>query len=300
MSIIPLISEDKDLIDLAVQVMVILIPIILTWIIANYVKLARAEKRLNIIVELADAAVGYAQDLDERGALERVLDDWRAASEVKTDASKGVKKLNLAAKWLRYELRDRGIKMTDEEAQRWIASEFQKRARGIRVDRNTTQPVKDVIEVLNLLSELGPIELSASRIQNGSQVNQVKEPTVDILEPDEQDIPEIVVNRPISVIEPDLHQSSDPSVNSIRSIAPLLSPSSTSPVTLTLEQQLEILADEAIYYVESLKTTYELTLPEIDIAAAWVLTEVTKRGLAVTTNQIAYAVQAALAEQNTL
>ena len=66
---------------------------------------------------------------------------------------------------------------------------------------------------------------------------------------------------------------------------------------LSLEAQLAELAGRSIRYVEPLKADHELTLPETDIAVAWVLTEVTKRGLSVTTDQIARAVRAAIQQQ---
>ncbi len=49
--------------------------------------------------------------------------------------------------------------------------------------------------------------------------------------------------------------------------------------------------------VEQLKRDHTLTLPETDIAAAWMLTEVTQRGLNVTTHQIGAAGRAAFAEE---
>jgi hypothetical protein len=63
------------------------------------------------------------------------------------------------------------------------------------------------------------------------------------------------------------------------------------------ETQLRELARQSVAYVEQLKRDRKLTLPETDLAVAWMLTEVTQQGLNVTTHQIAAAVRAAFAEE---
>ncbi len=69
------------------------------------------------------------------------------------------------------------------------------------------------------------------------------------------------------------------------------SPSSPE-VVLSNEAQLAELVQQSVTYVDHLKQDKELTASATDIAAAWVLIEVTKRDLSVTSNQIASAVNA--------
>jgi hypothetical protein len=65
------------------------------------------------------------------------------------------------------------------------------------------------------------------------------------------------------------------------------------------ETQLKDLARQSVAYVERLKHDRKLTLPETDLAVAWMLTEVMQQGLNVTPDQIAAAVRAAFAEKGT-
>ena len=116
----------NQLLNVLVQLMIVVIPILLSWIIRNYVKSSNAERGTAAIVRLANAGIDFVENLDNTGSL-----------NLPPDYKKGVYKLKLATEFLEGELQRAGIKMTTEEAQQWISSEFQKRVGEVR-------PVKDI------------------------------------------------------------------------------------------------------------------------------------------------------------
>jgi len=63
-------------------------------------------------------------------------------------------------------------------------------------------------------------------------------------------------------------------------------------VALSNKAQLAELVQQSVAYVDQLGPRDKLTVDKVDIAGAFVVTEVTKRGLGVTTDQIASAVRA--------
>src|SRR3972149_5306826 len=116
----PPVSPDKDWLDILVQLLVVVIPILLSWFVRTYVKSSTAEKEVAAIVRLSNAAIDFVENLDKRGEL-----------ALPPDVKKGSHKLKLAAEWMESELKRAGISVTDDEAKKWIASEFQKRMGGV-------------------------------------------------------------------------------------------------------------------------------------------------------------------------
>ncbi|MCP5095499.1 MAG: hypothetical protein GY943_08100 [Chloroflexi bacterium] len=93
-----------------------MIPIIITWYAQTYVKGTHNERHLAAVVRISNSAIDYVENLDNRGEL-----------TISENASKGLQKLSTAGAWMEQELKGMGISMSNEEAQRWIASEFQNR-----------------------------------------------------------------------------------------------------------------------------------------------------------------------------
>ena len=109
----------SETIDQVFQVIMLLLPIVAavaTWFLRTYVKSAKVEKDVAAIIRLSNAAIDFAEDLDKRGDLGKYLEMWNMPEDVINLTSDGLKKLNLAGKWLETELGRQGIQMTDEEA----------------------------------------------------------------------------------------------------------------------------------------------------------------------------------------
>jgi hypothetical protein len=139
------ISSNKDWLDVLVQVLIIVTPIVVAWFIRTYVRGSAAERDLAAIVRLSNAAIDYVENLDKRGDL--------------PEAKKGIHKLNLAGKWLEGELRRAGIKMSDEDARKWIASEFQKRVGGVQMVGTITQLTHAAVDLIQDLERSMAVEL---------------------------------------------------------------------------------------------------------------------------------------------
>src|SRR5215216_6346630 len=105
------VTPNKDLLDILVQVIVLVIPIVLSWFIRTYIRSSTVENNLAAITRMSNAAIDYVENLDKRG-------DLALPPEVK----KGGYKLKLASQWLESELQRAGIKIDDEQASKWVAS----------------------------------------------------------------------------------------------------------------------------------------------------------------------------------
>ena len=190
--------------------------------------------------------------------------------------SNGLKKLNLAGKWLEAELARNGIKMTDEEAQSWIAAEFQKRVGDIGRERRISERTQEAVDLLKALAQSGLIGLPADRADVSLLASKVADWIITQVDLEATDP---LRDQVLVQLQTGMGVEPTPTV-----------PPPHSPI----EAKLADLARQAVQYVQELKSSRELTLSEMDIAGAWVLTEVTKQGLPVTTEQIASAVRDAL------
>ena len=172
-----------------------------------------------------------------------------------------------------------GIKMTDEEAQAWIASEFQKRVGDIGRARGVDQRTREAMSLLQALQQSGMINLPTETYQAAQLADQVANWAVTQTNGGAEDV---LREEALSTVRTELTPEAQPQAE-----APQVSP----------EARLRDLARQSVAYVGQLKRDHKLTLPETDIAVAWVLTEVTQQGLSVTAGQIAAAVRAAFAEE---
>jgi hypothetical protein len=271
-------KQISDTINLVFQILMLILPIaslFIAWFLRTYVKSANAEKTVGSIVQLSNAAINFAQNLDERGQLSEYLKMFNMPQDVIDLTSKGLQKLNLAGKWSVGEFARMGIKMTDEEAQAWIASEFQKRMGGVGPERDTAAHTSDAVNLLLTLQQSGLISLPADANQAALLTSKITEWAATQPATGATSLPQAGALSQSRAQPPEKPQPS----------AELSGPS--------VEAQLTQLATQSVQYVEQLKASHQLILPETDIAAAWVLTEVTKQGLPVTTDQIARAVRAA-------
>jgi len=281
-------EQINQTLNMVFQLLMLVLPIaaaILTWFLRTYVKSAKAEKDVAAITRLANAAIDFAEDLDKRGELGKYLKMWNMPDDVINLTSDGLKKLNLAGKWLESELNRQGIQMTDEEAKSWIAAQFQDRVGDLGQDRGIAERTQEVVSLIQALAGSGLVSLPADPVRASQLADQIAAWALaqQKKEPGDQLRDDVVARIRTQL--------------SGGSALPAVAAAPPVPAVPTAEAQLADLARQSIQYVEELKVGHDLTLPEVDIAVAWVLTEVTKRGLAVTTDQIARAVSHAFTER---
>jgi len=275
-------EQVNQTINLVVQIIMVVLPIaaaIATWFLRTYVKSAKVEKDVAAIVRLSNAAIDFAEDLDKRGELGKYLQMWNMPEEVISLTSNGLKKLNIAGKWLESELGRQGIQMTDEEAKSWIAAQFQDRVGDIGQERGIAERTQEAVSLLQALQQSGLIALPA----DGTRVAMLGDAVANW-----------VVGQLGKEETSPLREQALARFESQLVVQPQVPGGAAAP---PVESQLTDLARQSVQYVEQLEASHELTLPAADIAVAWVLTEVTKRGLAVTTEQIAAAVRRAFGER---
>lgn len=283
--IIKFVNDYPEFFKFLVQLIILVIPFILTWYVRTYVKSAEQQKRLAAIVRLANTGIDYAEDLHKRGDLDKYLKKWNLSDEVISQTSTGIQKLNIAGRFVEQELNRLGIKMTDEEAQAWIASEFQRRIGDIARGESVDQRAQEAMGLLRALEQAGLISLPADISRSTQLASHIANWA--ITQPD-KDIPGALREEALARVRTELGTQPQPPVEVAEEPQPAVVAPQPSP-----EAQLMELATQSVAYVEQLKLEHKLTLSETDVAAAWVLTGVTQKGLQVTTDQIASAVRAA-------
>jgi hypothetical protein len=269
-----LIDENKDLFDLLVQVLIVVIPILITWFIRNFVRGSVAERDMAAIVRLSNSAIDYVENLDNRGGL-----------TLPPETSKGVHKLQLAGQWLESELKRAGVKITDEEAEKWIGAEFQKRIGNVQMTGTLAELARSAIDIVQSLERNGVLELPPG----ANRFTFLADLSADwLVTKYAQQGAKISREEALTWVTAELVQTFQVG-GSV--------PSS--------DAQLADLANRAIIFLEQLKSSGQLKLKsgstganvEFDIATAWLLTEAAKQGLEVTPNQIAEAITIAFSQQ---
>jgi hypothetical protein len=286
----PAISPDKDVLDVVVQALLVGVPIAISWFIRTFVRSNKVEKDVATIMHLAKSAIDFAEDTDHRGDL-----------VVPPGVRKGALKAKLATEWLTDELDRNGIKLTEEQAGGWIASEFQK-----QVQIGVIRPVKDIAELTRAAVDMVQnLDLEqTSRVQVPSRVDQGMYLTVlaaDWLIVQLAQIGvEIARDEATTWVRAEILQRLRPDLP-----APaLISAAVVQPVLV--DDRLSQLAEEAVRFVDQLKSSGQIALRaggetgadlpgvEEDLVTAYLLTEAAKQGLAVTTDDIAREVTGAL------
>lgn len=269
------VSSDKDWLDIVIQVLVVVIPIVLAWYFRTYVRGTAAEKDWAAIIRLSNSAIDYVENLDTQDKL-----------ELPPEVKKGAYKLKLAGEWLESELQRAGIKMTDEEAQRWIASEFQKRMGDVRMVGTIAQLTCMALDLIQGLEQSKLIEIPPEM----DRISYLTELAADWVLAE-------LARRGASI-------SREEALSWVRAelVRRLQAQAGELPVT----DRLAKLAGQAVAFLEGLKASGQLSVRpgvsginvETDIATAWLLTEAAKQGLAVTSDQIAEAVANVLRQRS--
>ena len=267
------ISPTKDLLDSLVQLMVIVIPVLISWFVRTYLRDRGAEPKVAAITRMANSAIDYAENLDKRGEL-----------NLPPDVRKGLYKLQLAGDWLEDELKRVGISMTDEEAKKWIASEFQRRmGSSVSMVGHISSVTKEAVEMVQTMARNNVIAIP---------------PNIDRFSYLAGLAADWVVTQTAQV---GMNTSREEAMTWVRAELFKLLPSGGFPSG----DPLVDLARQAIAFLDDLKARGQFSIRpgeggasmEADLATAWVLTEAAKQGLSVSSDQIVQAVRQALSQR---
>jgi len=283
---VELISQSKDILDLLFNLVIIIVPLFATWLLRNWVKHSGDEKKIATIIRVANTAIDYAEDLDQRGDLKQIVQSLPLPVEIQSQASKGIQKLNVAGKWVEHELKQLGISITDQDAQNWIAAEYQRRLGTIQTGAKAVGQTHAVIKLLKDLQSRGLISLPPHLRKITDLTRQIDD--------------WLAGTRPQAIAETMAAVASASQSPLPSDVFPVSASVTPEPIEASAEEQiadnqLADLAAQAVEYVEELKASYDLTIPDLDIATAWMLTEVTKRGISARPEQIAGQIRAAFA-----
>jgi hypothetical protein len=267
-------------VDLIARVLIIVIPVLLTWFIQSYVKGAKSEKDVAAIVRLTNVAIDYVENLDKQGAL----------GEMPSDVSKGLQKLNLATDWLETELQERhGIKISNEQATQWINAEFQKRIGSVQQVSELAKLAKSAVETVQSLENSGLIQLPP----DADRLTVLTDLAADWL------IAQLADKTGASVsLEEARAWVRKEFMERLQTGAG--GPDNGQPDG----DRLTTLAQQAVRTVETLRKSGVLKIKpgqsasEVDknVAAAWLVVDVTKQGLDVSLDDISAAVEVAFQE----
>jgi len=259
------IAKNKDIVDLLLQITYLVVPIVISWLIRTYVRKSNYEKQIASIVRLSGVAIDTMENMEKRGEL-----------VVPPGIKKGQFKLAQAAEWLEAELNTNGVKVTTEDATRWISAEFQKRMGGVQTTSITQEVTKMAVDLLQGLGKGNLSELAEDKERLDLLVGLAS----DWLSA------RLAEQRGVRI-------NHDEAETWVR--AELLNRLQVKQ--LPSGDTLMDLARQAVAYVNGLKASGRLAArpgmpPEfdVDIAAAWMLTEALQLGMSITPEEIANAV----------
>jgi len=268
----PKLAQLQDLLSAVVQLMIVIIPVVITWFIRTYVRGTTAERNLAAIVQLSNSAIDFVENLDKGGEL-----------NLPPNVKKGGFKLKLATGWLEDELKRMGINMTDTDAQKWIASEFQKRMGDVRPVKDIAESTRAAVDLVLKMQQNKMVDLPPD-IDRISYLAGLAADWV-LTQLSTKNFTNISREEVLSWTRAELVEILQPGVNETSS-----------------GDRLAKLAREAVEYVEQLKADNRLMIQpsvpsanvEADAAAARLLTQALEQGIPITSAQIGDAIANAL------
>ncbi len=270
------VTPDKDVLDVLIELLVVVLPVVVAWFIRTYVRGSTAEKQVAAIVRLSNSAIDFVENLDRRGDL-----------SLPPDIKKGSHKLKLAAGWLEDELKRAGVSISDEDAQKWIASEFQKRMGDVRPVKDIAEATRAAVNLILSMDRTNLIDLppGADRIAY---------------------LAGLAADWVLSQLS--MKSWSNISREEVLTVAraEFVRSLSGGAAEAPADDQLTRLAQQAVEFLEQLKASGRLTIQpgapgetvERDVATAWLLTEAARQGLTVTSGQIAEAITSVLGQSS--
>jgi hypothetical protein len=264
------VTQVKDWLNILFQLLIIVLPVVVSWLLRTYVKNTTAAPKIAAIARLAGAAIDYAENLDKRGDL-----------PASPDLSKGMQKLQIASDWLQEELKKNGMSANDEQAKKWVASEFQSRV-GSSASKvgNIAEIAKSAVDMIQGLARSNVISIP---------------PEIDRFSYLAGLAADWVVTQ---MAQQGMQISRDDALTWVRSQLFTTIQSGDLPSG----DRLADLARQALGFVSDLKSKGQLAVrpganpqdTEADLATAWVMTEAAKLGLSISPDLIIQAVTAAM------
>lgn len=264
------IAQNKPLIDSLFQLVIVVVPVVITWFIRTYVRASSKQNQIAATVRLANAAIDAIENMDRTGRL-----------VLPPDVEKGGYKLKLATEWLESELNRNGIQMSTPDAEKWVAAEFQQRVGGVRSVGTIAELTKQAVDMIqdlgrNKLIDIPP-DVDRTLYMTGLAADWL--------------LARLAENG-VSITQ-------DEAMSWVR--AELLQRMGTPTATLASDLPLTDLAQHAIAFVNQLKASGTLRVRpgapnediENDLAIAWALTEAAKQNMSVSSEQVADAVASA-------
>lgn len=241
------------------------------WMFSRYLRSVLAQNRLAATRQLANVAIDYVEDLDRRGEL----------SQPAGSDSQAYKR-ELAARRLSSQLQEAGFTISDEQAQVWVAAEFHQRS-------GNQPPVAKIAELARASLDMAQQLEQARLVEPPANVNSwvfLAGLAADWLT--------------VELAKSGVNLSRDQAVVWVR--GEILHRLQMNAAQVTLDDPLARLAREAVEFMQDLKASGRMTIRpgasggsvEMDVAAGYLITEVAKRGMAVTADQIYEAIEAAL------
>lgn len=277
-----IISANKDLIDLVVQILLIVLPILITWFIRTYVKGTQAERDVAAVMRLSNTAIDYVENLDKQGTFDELA--------LSPDFSKSLHKLGVATDWMDTELQRNGINMSSDDASKWIQAEFQKRVGGVQMGSALAELAETAVQTIRSLEKNGIIVIP----EGTDRIAFLAQLAADWVVTQLAKVKGGKITREQAMV----WVSAALIENLQTELIANGSPTSPTPQP-SLQTTLESLAQQAIAFTKQAKDTGHLNVQagssggdvDLNVATAWLLTEVARQGLMVSTDEIAQAVR---------
>jgi len=247
----------QDVYQFVASFLVIAIPVALSWYTRNYLKSAESQKRIGVISSLANTAINYAENCDQRGERELAYNSLDLPASISNNPTPANQKLYLASDWLAHELKRMGIKrVSAEDASRWVGAEYQKNVGGMQTIHSVSALTDLATDLLKQLGRTGHIKLPATSLDAVALIQSIADwaaSQTDDVKYDKAMQRDMVMAR----IAPNSLISNSNGNQSANKISP--------------EIRLTLLARRATEFVAELQKQGKLRMPEKDTAKAWII-----------------------------
>lgn len=270
----PIFSSTQAFLTFLIQALLLLVALFAAWMFYRYLRSALGQNRLAATRKLAEVAVDYVEQLDGRGELGVPVGEDRAARKRVT-----------AAQWLLSRLHEQGIRISEEQAQAWVAAEMHRRAGNQPPMEKLAEIAHSAVDAVQRLEQAHllevPADVNISVYMAGLAADWLA-----------VELARLGVSLP-----------RDQAVAMVR--GDILHRFAARASLATIEDPLVRLAREAVEFMENLKASGRMTIQpgaaggnvDVDVATGWMITEVAKRGMAATADQISEAIRTAFAQK---
>jgi len=274
----------QDVYQLVTSLLVIAIPVALSWYARNYMKSAESQKRIGVISSLANTAINYAEDCDQRGERELAYNSLNLPASLSNNPTPANQKLYLASDWLAQELKRMGIKrVSPEEATRWVGAEYQKNMGGLQPLHSVSALTDLATDLIKQLGRNGNIKLPANTLDAVVLI---------------QSIADWAASQAGDVNNDKALQRDAVMARISPSSLMMTTSASQSANKISPEIRLTLLARRATEFVAELQKQGKLRMPDKDTAKAWIIQQAQLDDIPVTLEAIDNALAKAFDVKN--